>query len=135
MRVYHDVYLVFEVFFFFNYLTYSFFMLVVLGLYRCMRAFSSCREQGLLLVTLCRLLIAWLLLLQSTGYRCTGFSTCRLPVLAQQTRHTGLAAPQYAEYFQTRYSTHIPHPHQQVDSYPLYHQGSSSFFEVLSTYN
>ena len=45
----------------FIYFVYLF--LTVLGLRCCVRAFSSCGEQGLLL-------------LQSTGCRCTGFSSC-----------------------------------------------------------
>ena len=42
-------------FFFFNYL---FTYLAALGLHCCTRAFSSCGEQGLLFIVVCRLLIA-----------------------------------------------------------------------------
>ena len=38
--------------------------------------FSSCSEWGLLFVVVLRLLIGWLLLLQSTGSRHAGFSSC-----------------------------------------------------------
>ena len=38
--------------------------------------FSSCSKQGLLSVVVRRLLIGWLLLLQSTGSRRVGFSSC-----------------------------------------------------------
>ena len=45
--------------------------LAALGLCSCMRAFSSCSEQGLLFIV-----VRWLLLLWSTGSRRAGFSTC-----------------------------------------------------------
>ena len=38
--------------------------------------FSSCGEWGLLFIVVCGLLIGWLLLLQSTGSRRVGFSSC-----------------------------------------------------------
>ena len=59
-------------FLFFNYL---FLFLAVLGLRCCARAFSNCGEQGLLFVAV-RGLLSWLLLLQSTGSRHVGFSSC-----------------------------------------------------------
>ena len=40
------------------------------------RLFSSCGEQGLLFVAVPRLLIGWLLLLQSTSSRRAGFNSC-----------------------------------------------------------
>ena len=44
---------------FFNKFIYLFVLfLAVLGLHCCARAFSSCREQGLLFVAVCRVLIA-----------------------------------------------------------------------------
>ena len=56
-------------FFFFNFI---FLFLAALGLRCCMRAFSVCGEWGLLFVALCGFLIAWLLLLRSTGSRRVG---------------------------------------------------------------
>ena len=50
--------------------------LAALGLRCCAQAFSSCSEQGLLVVAVHGLLIGWLLLLQSTGSRRVGFSSC-----------------------------------------------------------
>ena len=50
--------------------------LAALGLRCCVWAFSSYGEQGLLFVAVCGLLIGWLLLLQSMGSRCAGFSSC-----------------------------------------------------------
>ena len=47
----------------------------VFGFNCCALAFSS-GEQGPLVVAVCWLLIAWLLLLRSTGSRHTGFSSC-----------------------------------------------------------
>ena len=44
-------------FFFFKYL-FIYFFLAALGLRCCAQAFSSCGEQGLLFVVVCRLLIA-----------------------------------------------------------------------------
>ena len=56
---------------------YYLIFLALVGLCCCTQAFSSCSEQGLLFVVLCGLLIAgWLLSLQSTGSRHSGFSSC-----------------------------------------------------------
>ena len=75
----------------------------------------------------------WLLLLQSTGSRRTGFSSCGTwaqqlwltgsRAQAQQLWHTGLVALQHAGSSQTRARTCVP-PHWQVDSQSLHHQGS-----------
>ena len=54
---------------------YLFLFLAALGLCCCAQAFSSCGEQGPLFVAVRGLLIGWLLLLQSTGSRCAGFSS------------------------------------------------------------
>ena len=61
--------------FFFLFLKYLFIylFLAALGLRCCARAFSSCSEQGLLFIEVRR---QWLLLLQSTGSRRAGFSSC-----------------------------------------------------------
>ena len=61
--------------------TLSFFFLAALSLCCCVRAFSSCGERGLLLVAVRGLLIGWLLLLQSTGSRRAGFSSCGMQAL------------------------------------------------------
>ena len=53
-----------------------FFFLAALGLCCCAWTFSSCSARGLLLVVVHWLLIQWLLLLQSTGSRRAGFSSC-----------------------------------------------------------
>ena len=50
--------------------------LTVLGLCCFLQAFSSCSTQGLLFVVVCGLSLRWLLLLQSTGSRRAGFSSC-----------------------------------------------------------
>ena len=48
----------FILFYFLNKFIYFIYFLAVLGLHCCARAFSSCGEWGLLLVAMCRLLIA-----------------------------------------------------------------------------
>ena len=63
---------VFVLFFFF--LIYLF--LAALGLRCCAWAFSSFGERGLLFVTVRGLLLRWLLVLQITGSRRAGFSSC-----------------------------------------------------------
>ena len=59
-------------FFFFN------LFLAVLDLRCCTQAFCSCGEWGLLFVTVRCVCFSlqWLLLLQSMGSRCMGFSSC-----------------------------------------------------------
>ena len=52
--------------------------LAALGLHCCAGAFSSCGEAGLLFVAVRGFLLRWLLLLQSTGSRHAGFSSCGL---------------------------------------------------------
>ena len=64
-------------FFFFNKFIYFIYLfLAALGLHCCARAFSSCGKRGLLFVAVRGFSLWWLLLLQSTGSRCTGFSSC-----------------------------------------------------------
>ena len=48
----------------------------------------------------------WLLLLQSMGFKCSGFSSCS--VWAQQLRLIGLVAPWHVESSQTRHWTSVP---------------------------
>ena len=55
---------------------FFFFFVAALGLRCCVRAFSSCGEWGPLFVVVRGLLITVLLLLQSTGSRRAGFSSC-----------------------------------------------------------
>ena len=62
--------------FFLNKFIYLFLFLAVLGLRCCTQAFSSCGERGLLFVAVSGLSLSWLLLLQSTGSRRAGFSSC-----------------------------------------------------------
>ena len=57
--------------------------LAVLGLHCYTWAFSSCGERGLLFVAVRGLLIGWLLLLQSTGSRRKGFSSCSVCALGR----------------------------------------------------
>ena len=66
--------------------------MAALGLHRCMQAFSSCGEQGLLFVAVRGLITAgfslrWLLLLQSMGSRCASFSSCGAGLVVL--RHVG----------------------------------------------
>ena len=70
----------------------------------------------------------WLLLLQSTGSKHSGFSNCGAG--AQQLRETGLVDPQHAGPSQTRDRTHLLHC--QADSLPLSHKGSPTtwFFNL-----
>ena len=58
------------------YLFIYYLFLTVLGLCCYARAFSSCGEWRLFFIVVHGLLIEWLLLLQSTGSRCVGFSSC-----------------------------------------------------------
>ena len=66
--------------------------LAALGLRCCSRALSSCGERGLLFVAVCRLLMRWLLLLQSTGSRHAGFCSCGLRALVCRLNSCGARA-------------------------------------------
>ena len=59
------------IFFLNKFIYFIYLFLAVLGLCCCVRAFSSCGEWGLLFVA-----VRWLLLLQGTGSRRAGFSSC-----------------------------------------------------------
>ena len=73
------IYIFFKMFIYLYIYMYFFFGCVALGLRCCVRAFSSCGEQGLLFITVHRLLVAVAsVLLWSTGSRCTGFGSCGL---------------------------------------------------------
>ena len=63
-----------KVFFFLNKFIYLF--LAVFGLRCWAQAFSSCGELGLLFVAVRGFSLRWLLLLQRTGSRQAGFSSC-----------------------------------------------------------
>ena len=80
--------------------------LAVLDLPCHMKAFSSCGELGLLRMLVQGLLIPWLLLLQNTGSRCSGFSSCS--TYAQWWWCTDLAALQHVGSSWTRDWTHVP---------------------------
>ena len=77
-------------FFFKKLINLLFLFLAVLGLCCCAQAFSSCDERGLLFVVVRGLLIGWFLLLQSTGSRRAGFSSCGAQ--ATELWHTGSRA-------------------------------------------
>ena len=66
--------------------------LAVLGLHCCTPAFSSCGEQGLLFVAACSFSLLWLLLLQSTGSRRAGFSSCGSQALERRLSGCGARA-------------------------------------------
>ena len=67
--------------------------LAALGLRCCAWAFSSCSEWGLLFVAVCGLLsLRWLLLLQSRGSRCAGFSSCGIRALELRLSSCGTQA-------------------------------------------
>ena len=68
------------------------FFLAALGLRCCVRPFSSCGEQGLLFVAVRSLLIAVLLLLQSTGSSRAGFSSCGSRALERRLSSCGTRA-------------------------------------------
>ena len=92
------------------------------GLHCCAWAFSSCGEQGPLMVAVCSLehvlcnkrsqVASRVHRLQSSWHR------------LQQLWRAGLTAPQYMGSFWTRDQTHGP-LHWQADSYPLYYQENS----------
>ena len=60
----------------FQFILFMYLFLAVLGLRCCVQAFSSCGEQGLLFVALCRLLIAVASLLVEHGLQAHRFSSC-----------------------------------------------------------
>jgi hypothetical protein len=72
----------------------------------CMRAFSSCDEQGLLFIAGAGFPLQWLPLLQSAGSRAFGLNSWR---------HMGLVAPQHVGSSQTRDQNRTP-LHLQVDT-------------------
>ena len=84
------------------------------------RFFSSCSEQELL--SNCSVRASPFLLLQSTGSRCLGFSSCITQ--AQYLQSTDLVAPQHVGFPQIRDRTCVSLC-WQADSLPLSHQGSS----------
>ena len=88
--------------------------------------FSSCWEQGLLFVS-----VRGLLLLQSTGSRCTGFSSCgtwtQLWLTSSRASSVGvvhgLSCSEACGIFPDQ-GWNLCHLHWQLDSLPLSHQGS-----------
>ena len=86
-------------YYFFNFwLRWVFVAVHRLSLVAVSRGYSSLWSMGFSL--------PWLLLLQSTGSRCTGFSSCG--ARAQQLWHTGLVAPRHVGTSQTRARTRVP---------------------------
>ena len=75
----------------------------------------------------------WLLLLQSTGCRPMGLSSCS--TWAQKLWPTGLVAPRQVGPSRARDQTCVP-LHWQANSFPLDHQGSLrvSFYFIFSKY-
>ena len=63
-------------FFFHKFIYFIYLFLAVLGLCCCARAFSSCGERGYPSLWYVGFSLRWLLLLQSTGSRHVGFSSC-----------------------------------------------------------
>ena len=87
------------------------FILAALGLRCCVRASSSCGEQGLLFVAVCGLLIAVASLVVEHGLLTHGPQQLWLAgsrAQAQQLWHTGLAAPRHVGSSRTRAQTHVP---------------------------
>ena len=72
-----------------------------------MRAFSSAVSGGYSLLWCTGFSLRWLLLLQSTGSRCVGFSSCGTG--AQQLWHMGLVALQHVGSSPTRARTRVPY--------------------------
>ena len=66
--------------------------MAVLGLCGDMRAFSSCSEQGLLFSAAHRNSFQWFLLLQSTGSRHVGFSSCGCQAIESRLSSCGVWA-------------------------------------------
>ena len=90
-------------FFFFKKINLS---LALLGDRGCVRAFSSCREWGLLFTVVAGFSPRWVLWLQSTGSRLMGFNSCNL--WAQQLWRMGLVALWDVECSQARHRTYVP---------------------------
>ena len=62
------------IFYFYEFILFIYFWLP--GSLGCTWAFSSCSERGYSLLRCTGFSLRWLLLLQTTGSRCTGFSSC-----------------------------------------------------------
>ena len=103
---------------FIHFILFYLFILAVLGLCCCAWASSSCGERGYSSLWCAGFLLWWLVLLQSTGSRCTGFSSCgtRAQQLwlagsraqAQQLWCTGLVALRHVGSSCTRARTCVP---------------------------
>ena len=102
-----------EFFFFINLFFKIYLFLAVLVFHCCAQAFTSYEERGLLLFTAHGLLIACLLLLQSTGCRRTDFSSCG--VRASEFVAHGLCCSEACGIF----------PDQGPNPYPLHWQTDS----------
>ena len=89
---------------------FSYYFLAVLGLHCCVQAFSSCGEQGLLFVAVCRLLIAVASFVVDHGLQARGLQQLRLAgsrAQVQQLWRTGLVALWHVGSSQTRAQTHV----------------------------
>ena len=115
-------------FFFFNLLKPSTWILYLaaLGHSCCVQALSSCREQGLLFVAVCRLLIA---VASLAGSRHVGFSS--FIVGAQQLWHSGLVAPRHVESSPNRDQTCGPCIGRQILNHCLHGSPEIEFLKIL----
>ena len=100
--------------------------LAALGLSCCVQAVSSCREQGLLFVAVCRLLIA---VASLAGSRHVGFSS--FSVWAQQLWHSGLVMPWHVKSSQNRDQTCGPCFGRQILNHCLLGSPEIEFLKIL----
>ena len=104
--------------------------LVVPGLHCSARAFASCHEQGYSPLWSVGFLLRWRPLLWSTCSRCVSFRSLWALGMASVVAH-GLSCLAACGNFPDQGLNPCP-LHWQVDSYPLYHQGSPAFFLIIS---
>ena len=91
-----------------------------------MQALSSCREQGLLFVAVCRLLIAVASLVGSRHAGVSSFS-----VWAQQLWHSGLVAPRHVESSQNKDQTYGPCIDRQILNHCFHGSPEIEFLKIL----
>ena len=96
------------------------------GLSCCIQALSSCREQGLLTVAVCRLLTA---VASLVGSRHAGFSSSS--VWAQHLWHPGSLAPWHVESSQDRDQTCGPFIGRQILNHCLHGSPEIEFLKIL----
>ena len=91
-----------------------------------MKAFSRYREQGLLFVAVCRLLIAVASLVGSRHAGVSSFS-----VWAQQLWHSGLVAPRHVESSQNKDQTYGPCIDRQILNHCFHGSPEIEFLKIL----